>query len=154
MVAAAVLFAFAGCVRPVPVSHAAVVTFKTPRFKIHDTAFVTLSGRDVAIIVYNAGTPVFEISTGSMVCINGRCLSDDEFITEYLSPHYPSRIISRIVAKEVLEMEGAVLEARTDGFVQQIRVAGKYDIHYRVTPREVFFKDRENNIIIAIREIE
>lgn len=151
---AVLLFVSSGCARPEPVTHSAVVTFKTPGFRIHDTAFVTVQGRDIAIVVYNAGTPVFDISTGSMVCINGKCLSDDEFIADYLSPYYPSRIFSRIAAKEVLEMDGSTMQKRPDGFVQHIKVDGQYDIDYIVKRNEVFFRDRANNIIIAIRELE
>ncbi len=146
-------FLLGGCASPRPVSHPAVVTFKTSKLRIHDTAFVTLSGKDVAIEVYTAGTLVLDIHAGSMVCINGGCISDDEFIAEYLSPHYPARILGAIARKEVLDMEGSVT-SRSDGFMQRIIADGMYDITYTVRKNEVFFRDRINNIIIAIKILD
>lgn len=141
-----------GCARPQPISIPAVVTFKTPKLKIHDTAFVTLRGKEVGIEVYTAGKLVLEIHAGSMVCINGGCISDDEFIAEYLSPYYPARILGTLARKEPLDMEGE-MTPRADGFIQRVSKA-RYDITYIVRKNEVFFRDRKNNIIIAIRTLE
>ena len=143
-----------GCVQPKPVSTPAVVTFKSPRFKIHDTAFVITRGRDVTIEVYTAGTLVFEIEAGSMVCINGGCMSDDQFIAEYLSPYYPQRILASVARKEKLAFEGIETTMKPDGFMQRVQTPGMYDITYIVRKNEVFFRDRLNNIIIAIKILE
>ena len=150
---AIILFILAGCTAPRPVSTPAVVTFKTPKLKVHDTAFVTLAGRDVEIEVYTAGTLVLEIHAGSMVCINGGCISDDEFTAKYLSPEYPARILGTIARKEPIDLDGKI--KRTDeGFVQRIVSKGLYDITYSVKKNEVFFRDRANQIIIMIRTLD
>ena len=147
------LIILSGCAGPKPVSTPAVVTFKTPKLKIHDTAFVTLKGRDVGIEVYTAGTLVLEIHAGSMVCINGGCISDDEFTAEYLSPDYPARILGTIARKEPIGLDGEIRQT-ADGFVQKIVSKGLYDITYHVKKNEVFFRDRQNQIIIMIKTLD
>lgn len=114
---------------------------------------MTVRGKEVGIEVYTAGKLVLDIHAGSMVCINDSCLSDDEFIAKYLSPHYPARLLGTIARKELLEMGGDVTP-RADGFMQRIISNGEYDITYIVRKNEVFFRDRENGIIIAIKTLE
>lgn len=148
------LFLFSGCAKSPGVSKASVVTFKTASFRVHDTAFVTVRKNEVEIAVYTAGTPVLQISSGSMMCINRECLSDDEFTAKYLSPHYPPRMIETIVNKQPLGMKGASTREQPGGFVQEISSKGLYDIRYVVKPKEVFFRDRLNRIIIAIKDMD
>lgn len=148
-----VISLFGGCTSPKPVSIPAVVTFKSPKLKVHDTAFVTTTGKDVDIEVYTGGTLVLEIHAGSMVCINGGCISDDEFTAEYLSPDYPARILGTIARKEPIDLNGEVTPM-PDGFVQRIASNGLYDITYTVKKNEVFFRDRKNRIIIMIRTLD
>lgn len=148
------LLFFSGCTQPPGISKPSVVTFKTGTFRVHDTAFVTQRDSEVEIIVYTAGTPVLEISSGSMMCINRECLGDDEFIAKYLSPHYPGRLIQSIVMKKELDFEGIKTEYLSDGFIQTVRHKGLYDIRYTVKKREVLFMDRLNHIIIGIKDLD
>jgi len=145
---------FSGCSRTPAVSKSSIVTFKTNGFRVHDTAFVTLGSNEVEITVYTAGTPVLEISSGSMMCINGECLDDDEFIAKYLSPYYPPRLIQSIAMKKKLEMEGIKTEDTPEGFIQTAQHKGLYDIRYVAKKGEVFFRDRLNGIIIAIKDMD
>ena len=143
-----------GCAHPVPESRSAIVTFKAKGIRLHDTAFVTKTGREVEVDVYSAGEMVLRITTGSMFCINGQCLSDDEFTAKYLSPYYPPRLIGDILQKVPLDIEAEVEPMVNGGFTQQEYRRDQYDIRYVVQPDSVLFKDLLNGIIIAVKDLK
>lgn len=149
-----VLVLMIGCARPVPESRPAIVTFKAKGIRLHDTAFVTKTGREVEVDVYSAGQLVLQISTGSMLCVNGRCLSDDEFTAEYLSPFYPPRVVGSILQKVPLDIDARPEPLESGGFTQQEYREGEYDIRYRVGPDSVLFKDLVNGVIIAVKDLK
>ncbi len=144
---------FFGCARPVPESRPAVVTFKAKGIRLHETAFVTKVGREVEVVVYNAGEVALQISTGSMLCVNDQCMSDDEFTARYLSPFYPARVVGDILQKKALDIAAQPEPREAGGFTQKEYRENQYDIRYEVAPEGVVFRDLLNGIVIAVKDL-
>ncbi len=143
---------FGGCAtRQRVASEPVSFVFKTPSFKIAASGFLQ-RGRTVRLQGYNAGQPVFELLLGKRVCLGGRCMSYAMFNSRLFTPRYPAIMIRDILEGRPI-MQSQNLEKRGDGFVQEIKTDA-FAIIYRVKPKEIYFKDSKNRILIKIKELD
>lgn len=148
------LLFFVGCAAKVPQSvQSALIVFKTPKINYGDMGFVKNYGESVQLQIFSAGTALFELSVGKLICVDGRCLGKSVFNKEFLSPFYPDETIGQILlARPIFEAENLV--RNEEGFEQKIFSPGRFDILYTVKKGEVSFRDRLSHIVIIIRRVE
>lgn len=77
-------------------------------------------------------------------------MSKSAFNAEYLSAEYPSDTLESILlGRAIFAKEG--YKKSDDGFEQRF-ISADVNIEYRVTSQEIYFKDKQNSIIIKIKE--
>ena len=147
-----ILFFFIGCSFKQPIhSYPATIIFKTAKFKFAGSGFIEQKGENIVIKGYSAAQPLFKIVLAKRVCVNKKCLSYKLFNRLYLSSFYPPHLLKDIFLRRVI-FNGLNKEDTKDGFEQKI-VRKHLDIIYRISSKEIYFKDRKNHILIKVRKL-
>jgi len=121
--------------------------------KYADQGFLYHDGKELRLEIYASGQAVLKLEvTPSQVCTGGFCMSQKAFNARYLSPHYPEAIVEKILKGEAL-FDGRNLVENGEGFTQEIKKEGLYDIHYSVLNGSIVFRDTINHILIKIRKL-
>lgn len=129
-----------------------IVTIKSPLIKFSDIGYLRHSGDAIELELFIAGQVFQKIHINNLICVKEGCMSKRSFNEKYLNATYPENILQNILLSE--EIYGGKNRLKTDeGFMQVINNKD-VAIKYRVNSRETFFKDRKNNIIIKIRNVE
>ncbi len=144
------LFFLSGCTlkRPAP-PRSAVIVFKTPTLRYADMGFIQKAREKVLLQIYNSGQPVFNLTVGPRICIEGRCLDEREFYTRYFHASYPEGTLAAILEGRPV-FDGANLDCDDTVCRQRIRKPGRLDIIYDFNATHVRFKDRRNGVLIKI----
>ncbi|GAB6074867.1 hypothetical protein [Nautilia lithotrophica] len=104
---------------------------KTPKFKAADQGFLEKGFGYKKLIIYKAANAPVEITLkNSYICMNGRCMDKVKFIKEYMPQGYPADFFDKILSKECV-----------DGF------------YCKKEKNKILFKDKKNNILIMIKEL-
>lgn len=135
------------------ISEPKIITFKTPKLKFSDTGYIRHEGEAVEAELFTAGVAVEKISIDEKVCVSAGCLSEEEFVREYLSPEYPKDTLRRILLGELI-FDGINTSEQCGGARTQYIRNEKSDIVYRLKKNETYFKDRANGIIIKISDLD
>ena len=85
------------------------------------------------------------------ICVGSLCNTKHGFNQSYLVGSYPDDFIENILQKKPI-FNGRGLTKTSKGFVQKI-ICEKYGIKYQVTNKSIYFKDKKNNILIKLKEI-
>ncbi len=137
-------------------SYSVLVTFKTEKLSFRDTGFLK-SGRDfLDLEVFAVGKPIAKISIlkgSDRICLNKYCFNKKVFNEEYLSRYYPDSLLENVLRGRAVFGGKNRVETR-DGFYQNLKEKGKYDIKYRVENGKILFKDRLNRIIIGLKPLK
>ncbi len=142
-----ILLLFSGCAIKHPtISQPIAFVFKTPTLKIAATGFLYKNSY-IKLQGYSGAHPIFTLLLTKRVCINGKCMSYEHFNKLILVPNYPPKIIRHILEGRAI-FNGQNLQKTKKGFMQKIDA-----IIYRVEPREIYFKDRADKILIKIKEL-
>jgi hypothetical protein len=127
-----------------------IVIIKSPKIKFSDLGYLRNSDDSVELELFMAGKAMQKIAINHLICVNEGCMSKSAFNKEYMSEYYPDDTIQSILLAKPI-YEGKNLEKTSKGFVQKISDEN-VDILYRVTQKQIFFKDRKNRIIFKIKE--
>jgi len=127
-----------------------IITIKTKQIKFSDLAYIRSSGDAVELELFMAGESMFRLSIDYLICLKEGCMSKAEFNKRYLSAAYPEPLLQNVLLGKSI-YEGENLMQTPDGSVQQI-LRKDVDILYRVTPKEIYFKDTRNRVLIKIKE--
>lgn len=129
-------------------SKAYVVVFKTPKWRFADTGYIR-SGDGVAELeVFETGQRILRLQVQNLVCVEDEgCLSKSAFNAEYLSAAYPDDMFYHLLRGEPI-MHKQNLVRTDDGFGQRIG-----EIVYRVSAKEIYFKDRARGILIKFKRL-
>jgi len=120
--------------------------------KFSDIGYLRNSDDAIELELFIAGQVFQKIHINHLICVKEGCMSKHSFNEEYLNETYPENILQNILLSK--EIYGGKNRLKTDeGFMQAINDKD-VSIKYRVNSRETFFKDRKNNIIIKIRNVE
>ena len=150
--ASLLLLLLSGCgARPFVNSHAATIILKTPKIKFADQGYVRSNQDVVALELFSAGHPVGKFEIEGMVCVEGEgCLRKSSFNEEYLNVHYPDTLMENVLRGAPI-YDGVNLVKNEHGFEQHI-LDEFVEIKYRVSERQIYFKDRENGVLIKIKK--
>lgn len=130
------------------------VVFKTDTFKYADLGFIYDNDKEMKVEMYSNGQAVMalEVSQSSVCMSLFECMSRQTFNTQVLSSAYPEDILDNIFRGKEL-FDGLNVKKIRNGFTQNIRKTGKYDIKYSVLNKQIVFRDRMNNIMIKIKRL-
>ena len=150
--ASAFILLFSGCgARPFVKTDAATIIMKTPKIKFADTGYIRSNEDVVALELFSAGQAVGKIEIENLVCVDGEgCMRKSSFNAEYLNANYPDTLMENILRSKPI-YKGQNLSENAHGFEQSISDDG-VDIRYKVTDRQIYFKDRENSVLIKIKK--
>lgn len=135
------------------VSEPKIITIKSPKLKFADTGYIRHEGEAVEAELFTAGVAVEKISIDEKVCVSAGCMSEEEFIHEYLSDEYPADTLRRILLGEPI-FNGINTSEQCGGAKTQYIRNEKMDIVYRLKSDMTYFKDRSNGLIIKIENLD
>ncbi len=150
---ASVLILFlSGCTaKPFTHSDAATIMLKSPKLKFADTGYLRSNEELAALELFSAGQAVAKIEVNRLICVEGEgCMSKSSFNAEYLSAEYPDNLLENILRSNPI-YKGRNLVENDQGFEQQIADDG-VEIEYKVTPRQIYFRDRKNSVLVKIKK--
>ena len=147
----ALLF-LSGCgAKPFVHENAATIIMKTHKIKFADTGYIRSNKDVVALELFSAGMAVGKFEIENLVCVDGEgCMRKSSFNEEYLSEHYPDTLMENVLRSRPIYERANLLQSE-HGFEQQI-IDEYVDIKYKVTERQIYFKDRTNRILIKIKK--
>ena len=153
VVAAVVLLAGCGKETEPSRNESAKIVWKTPALKYADMAFLRVKTSSVEMELYSVANALARLRiTPRKVCSGTfSCMDASAFNARYLSVHYPSDTLYRILNGEPI-FGGEHLVKTRHGFTQRLRKKGKYDITYRVLKNRVEFRDTINHIVISVEK--
>lgn len=145
-----ILLVLSGCgAKPFVKRDAATIIFKTPKIKFADAGYVRSNEELVALELFSAGQAVAKFEIENLVCIEGEgCMRKSSFNAEYLSAYYPDTLMENILRSKPI-YAGLNLELTDHGYQQYIEDE-KVAIIYKVTDKQIYFRDRKNSILIKI----
>jgi len=137
--------------RPFVHSDAATVVLKSPKLKFADTGYLRSNDEMVVLELFSAGQAVARIEVAKLICVEGEgCMRKSRFNADYLSAHYPDTLLENVLRSRPI-YGGRNLVRNSGGFEQMI-VDGKVEIEYRVTARQIYFRDRKNSVLVKIKK--
>jgi hypothetical protein len=148
----AIALFFAGCsTTTYTKTQSKILIIKTKKFKFSDLAYIRNNGNSIQIEMFVAGKVIKRIEIQNFICVDEGCISKSSFNKEYLSKYYPDSFLQNIFqAKKIFKGKNTTLTP--NGFTQNIKTKN-VDIKYSVTPKQTYFKDKKNKILIKIKEI-
>ena len=150
--ASAFILLFSGCgARPFVKTDAATIIMKTPKIKFADTGYIRSNEDLVALELFSAGQAVGKFEIENLVCVDGEgCMQKSSFNAEYLNVNYPDTLLENILRSKPI-YDGQNLVQNAHGFEQNI-IDEYVEIIYKITDRQIYFKDRENSVLIKIKK--
>ena len=150
--ASAFILLLSGCgARPFVKTDAAIIIMKTQKIKFADTGYIRSNEDLVALELFSAGQAVGKFEIENMVCVDGEgCMRKSSFNAEYLNANYPDTLMENILRSKPI-YGGQNLLKNEHGFEQHI-LDEYVEIKYRVTDRQIYFKDRANRVLIKIKK--
>jgi len=149
-----VLFLFSACsIKNYEHTETKIITLKTPKIKFSDIAYLRYSGNALELELFVAGHFFKKITIDRLICVSDEgCMTKQGFNNAYLSDAYPQDILQNILLGHKI-FDGKNLTKSSSGFTQ--RISSKVlDIKYRVKPKEIYFKDKKNHILLRIKDTE
>ncbi len=136
------------------ISEPKIITLKTPKLKFADTVYIRHDKTSVEVELFTAGVAVEKISIADdQVCVSAGCMSEAEFVKEYLNRDYPTDTMRQVVlGKDIFGSKGS--SEMCNGTLYQYIRNEEMDIVYRRKPNEIYFKDRLNGVIIKIEDLK
>jgi len=130
------------------------VTMKTKKFTFSDTGFLVTYSDSLNLNVLAMGKSVLDLKVKlneDDACVGSLCNSKHGFNQSFLDGRYPDSFIQNILQKKPI-FNGRNLTKTSTGFVQKI-ICDRFGIKYQVSKNSVYFKDKKNNILIKLKEI-
>ena len=133
-------------------SESKVISIKTPKLKFSDLGYLKRSDEAVRLELFVAGRNVQNITINHLICVDDGCMRKSSFNREFLHPSYPDDMLQNIIlGREIYDAKNLV--KKSDGFEQSVKTKD-IEIRYRVTSKEIYFKDKKNHILFKIKDIE
>ncbi|WP_457594700.1 hypothetical protein [Hydrogenimonas sp.] len=129
----------------------ALIVLKSPKLRYADMGFLYRGENRIKIQIYTAGRPVFTLSVGERICLDGSCMSEAEFYRKFFGVAYPPGTLHAIFSKRAI-FGGEGLLKKKGRSEQQIFEPGRFDIIYTFDATSARFRDRINHIVIKISE--
>jgi len=128
-----------------------LIIIKSPQIKFADLGYIRHSNKALEIELFSAGQVVQKIAINHLVCVNAGCTSKKSFNQEYLNASYPDDLLQNVfLGKEIYSGKNRI--QTKNGFSQSIENEN-VNIVYKVSINEIFFKDKEQHILLKIKDI-
>jgi len=128
-----------------------IITIKTKKFRFCDIGYLRNSRDAIELELFMAGQVVKRLEINHLICVSDEgCITKQSFNAEYLSANYPASILQNILLGKAI-FDGKNLQKTSFGFTQHI-LTQDVNIIYRVTQKEIYFKDRKNHILFKIKD--
>ena len=149
------IFFFLGCsAKKITNDFVYFITIKSKNMRYSDIGYIKKFGNNsIELEIYSAGNPLLRLVINKKICTKSGCISKERFNELYLSKNYPKDLFKNILQGESI-FNGKNLIKNRQGFEQKIYNKNSFDIIYRVSKDEIYFKDRLNNILIKIKNIK
>jgi len=130
------------------------VTMKTKKFAFSDTGFLVKSNKMLRLNVLALGKPVLDLKIKKTddICVGSICNTKHGFNQSFLVDEYPDELTGNVLQGKPI-FEGKNLKKTANGFIQQIKT-DKYDIKYQTSRGSTYFKDKQNKIIMKLKELK
>ncbi|MDX1808504.1 MAG: hypothetical protein R3331_03080 [Sulfurospirillaceae bacterium] len=148
-----VLLFFSGCAikQDAILSYPYKIVVKTQNIGIADAGFLKKSSRYKNLQIFSAGSLVLNLKLSNKACLNGRCTTREDFNTKLFGYPYYKNIMDDILNKNQI-YNGKNIKYIKDGFEQRIK-SKNYDILYKIEDGNIYFKDRQNKVLIKLERI-
>lgn len=105
----------------------------------------------IELELFAAGKVIQRIQINHLICVDGACMQKSSFNEEYLSSSYPNKLFQNLLlGHKIYNAENLVY---INGGFEQYIDSSDVDIKYRVDTKGIYFKDRKNNILLKIKDI-
>jgi hypothetical protein len=143
---------FLGCApKTYKTNESRLITIKTPKLKFSDLGYIRHNADEVRADLFVAGTLVQSIEIKTLVCVNEGCTTKSSFNEEYLNASYPDNLMLNVLLARPI-FEKTSFQKTQSGFIQNIKSA-KYNIVYKIDNGNIYFKDKQNKILIKIKTV-
>ncbi|CAA6809526.1 MAG: Unknown protein [uncultured Campylobacterales bacterium] len=117
-----------------------------------DTGFVDVYSNKTVVKLFSASSVVSTITLGvSSICIDKICMPYDRFNKKFLNELYPDKLLKNIINKNPIYDKQNLIKTN-NGFIQNIRL-NNIEIEYKVSNKEIYFKDRLNRIKVEFYKL-
>jgi len=143
------LFLLSACVpKQYEKNESSLIIIKTPMIKFADLGYVRKNKDEVRIDLFTAGQLVQSIEINHLICVDDGCMSKSAFNADYLHPSYPDDLILNVLLSRPI-FDRASLQKTDVGFIQKLK-STEYNIVYKIEGGNVYFKDKQNRLLIKI----
>lgn len=128
-----------------------IIIIKSPKIKFADLGYVRNTGTAIELELFMAGKSIKKIEINKLICVDEGCMTRGGFNEDYLNESYPDDIFQNIILGLPI-YDAKNMQKIQDGFIQKIQDEN-VNIKYKVTNKQIFFKDKKNKIIVKIKEL-
>ncbi len=128
-----------------------IIIIKSPQIKFADLGYVRNTNKAIELELFMAGKSIKKITINNLICVDDGCMTKGGFNEDYLVSSYPSDILQHILLGLPI-YDAKNIQKNEDGYIQKIKDEN-VDIKYKVTNKQIFFKDKKNKIIFKIKEL-
>lgn len=125
-----------------------LIVIKTAKLKYADLGYIRKNADEVRVDLFVAGQLVDSLEIKTLVCVNKGCITKSTFNSDYLHPSYPDDLMLNVLLARPI-FEKASMKTTDTGFIQEIK-SDEYNITYKIENGNIYFKDRQNKILIKI----
>ena len=144
---------FAGCAtKQFTHKQSKIVTIKSPEIKFNDIGYIKHDTDYIELELYSVGVAIDTIKINRLICVKDGCMSKSSFNEKYLNKAYPDDTIKDILMSKPI-FSGKNLQKTNFGFIQKIK-SKDYNIIYKVSKNETYFKDKKNHIIFKLKDMD
>lgn len=130
-----------------------LIVIKSPKLKFADVGYIRNTSDDIELELFSAGQSLQKININHLICVSDSgCMSKSSFNEEYLNASYPDDILQNILLSHVI-YNGKNKTLTNDGFEQYIK-DNNVNIIYRTNSKNIYFKDKQNGILLKIKDIK
>lgn len=152
-VVVSLVFLLGGCSfkNPYMSSKSYHVVIKNKQIALSDTGFIKKDSKRFNLQLFSAGTPVLDLLIKDDVCLDYVCVSKEKFNSDFFGySHYKTFVDDLFNFKPIYN--GKSLKKLKNGFNQSLKTK-HYDVFYEIKEDSLYFKDKQNRVLIKLKEI-
>lgn len=140
------------CTKQYEKSESRLIIIKSKHLKYADLGYLYRNSDEVRADLFVAGKLVERLEVSTLVCVNEGCLTKAGFNERYLHPSYPDDLILNVLLARPI-FEQASLQRTPTGFIQTLK-SDQYNIIYKIENGDIYFKDKQNRLMIKISKLK
>ncbi len=140
------------CTKQYEKSESRLIIIKSKHLRYADLGYLYRNSDEVRADLFVAGKLVERLEVSTLVCVNEGCLTKAGFNERYLHPSYPDDLILNVLLARPI-FEQASLQRTPTGFIQTLK-SDQYNIIYKIENGDIYFKDKQNRLMIKISKLK